>query len=159
MKFVLLCAAGLLLSGCGGSPREGRTDTPQDMGDSSQAADETDVQTIRLDPSGFIHANGLYWMVGPDLDLNWDQANEWAGYLNERAGYLGGGWRMPSISELKGLWNAGVNKDNWGPFRISGVLVWSGDHNVFCFFSGDVFPYPRQTIAVGTRAFAVRSPD
>jgi hypothetical protein len=150
--FLAACAVTLMLSGCGDNRSGDSADISQDNTDVPAVAEETDPSVITVDPSGIISANGLQWRVGPDRDLSWNQAFEWVNSL-------GGGWRVPSIGELEGLWNAGVNNTDWGPFRNNGFLVWSGNHTVFCFFSGDVFQYPQQAVAIATRAFAVRSPD
>jgi len=64
--------------------------------------------------------SGLYWVVGPDSGTNWDDAKKWAESLGE-------GWRMPTRTELRGLWDAGISRGNWGPFENSGLWVWSGE--------------------------------
>lgn len=67
-----------------------------------------------------INFNGLYWQVGPDKNMTWDQAKAWVDAL-------GGDWRMPTRAELRGLWDAGINSNNWGEFVNSGGWVWSGE--------------------------------
>jgi hypothetical protein len=42
---------------------------------------------------------GLEWKAGPDIDMNWKEATTWV----ENLKLNGGGWRVPSINELKGL--------------------------------------------------------
>ena len=54
---------------------------------------------------------GLQWYVGPDQDTNWNQAKSWTENLT--AG--GGGWRMPTIPELKALYQKGAGRNNIDP--------------------------------------------
>jgi hypothetical protein len=67
---------------------------------------------------------GLEWLVGPDRDTSWEEARSWvAGLMID-----GGGWRMPTINELK---NA-HERSPFGPFRPpfypkTGWLLWSGE--------------------------------
>ena len=46
---------------------------------------------------------GLQWYMGPNEDMTWRQAQSWTQSLS--AG--GGGWRMPTVSELRGLHGTG----------------------------------------------------
>jgi uncharacterized caspase-like protein len=46
---------------------------------------------------------GLEWFVGPDRDTTWDEARSWVGNLT----VAGSGWRMPTIKELKTLYQKG----------------------------------------------------
>ncbi len=67
------------------------------------------------------NVTGLEWQVGPDHNMTWDVAKAWVDSL-------GGGWRMPTMEELKSLWDAGIKYSaNWGPFRNTGYSVWSGE--------------------------------
>jgi len=43
---------------------------------------------------------GLEWKAGPDKDTNWNQARSWVQSLN----LDGGGWRMPTMDEVEGLY-------------------------------------------------------
>ena len=100
--------------------------------------------------------NGLYWQVGPDRDMTWSQAKEWVDGLD-------GDWRMPSIDELEGLWDAGIDSNNWGPFENSGYCVWSGDTKDsgsawgFAFNWGGREDWFTDVRVPYQRAFAVRS--
>ena len=66
---------------------------------------------------------GLEWYVGPDNDTAWDQAKGWTDHLMVD----GGGWRMPSIEELEGLYQKGKGDRNMDPiFHTTGWYVWTG---------------------------------
>ncbi len=110
------------------------------------------------------NSTGLQWRVGPDENTIWNAANNWVNGL-------GGNWRMPTRAELRGLWDAGISSDNWGPFENSGWWVWSGEVRDsssawdFVFGSGTEYWDGRghehwmyRSISYnGGRAFAVRS--
>ncbi len=67
---------------------------------------------------------GLEWKVGPDKSTNWDQASSWVQSLN----LDGGGWRMPTMDELEGLYNRGAGSRNMTPLlETTGWWVWSGE--------------------------------
>ena len=104
---------------------------------------------------GGFEYNGLYWQVGPDEDLTWDEAKAWVDGL-------GGNWRMPTMIELRGLWNSGIRYPaNWGPFQNTGWWVWSGDEpNIGVNFYGgpDSWSWPSHSSSISSRVFAVRSP-
>lgn len=103
---------------------------------------------------------GLEWLSGPDVDTTWAAANKWV----ENLTLDGGGWRMPTMSELKGLYQNGNGSRNMTPLlKTTGWWIWSGEKKGnsavwgFNFFDGDYgdrywessFPYER--------GFAVRS--
>jgi hypothetical protein len=103
---------------------------------------------------------GLEWKVGPDKDTNWDQARAWVQNLK----LDGGGWRMPTLDELKGLYIKGASPLNMSPLlKTTGWQVWSDKLKDPLFawgfyyvcggkgWDGRKFPYD-------FRAFAVRSP-
>jgi hypothetical protein len=104
---------------------------------------------------------GLEWFVGPDQHNTWYQARAWAKTLT----VAGGGWRMPSLSELKALCQkeAGTYNNMDLVFRTPGVWVWSGqlkDSSFawgFAFYSGLEgvhgldYGYGRQALAVRSR--------
>ena len=102
---------------------------------------------------------GLEWKVGPDKSTNWNQARSWVQSLN----LDGGGWRMPTTDELKGLYKKGTGGRNMTPLlKTTGLWVWSGETKgssnarLFSFYSGNRFWYDRVSSNYG-RAFAVRS--
>ena len=47
---------------------------------------------------------GLEWVVGPDQDMDYNQAVQWVRECNT----AGGGWRMPTWQELKPLYEKDV---------------------------------------------------
>ena len=61
---------------------------------------------------------GLEWIPGPDRDTTWDQARAWVQNLS----IDGGGWRMPTIKELKTLHQQG---DTFLLSNTTGRWVWS----------------------------------
>jgi len=66
---------------------------------------------------------GLEWFADPDRDTNWNQAQVWVESLN----VAGGGWRMPTVKELKTLYKKGAGKRNrTSLLKTSGYWVWSG---------------------------------
>ncbi|OGQ87992.1 MAG: hypothetical protein A2512_10260 [Deltaproteobacteria bacterium RIFOXYD12_FULL_56_24] len=75
-------------------------------------------------PDGVISdfRTGLEWLVGPDQDTNYQQAEEW--FSNNSL--AGGGWRMPTKSELKALYAKGAGERNMDPaFKTTGKWVWA----------------------------------
>ena len=77
---------------------------------------------------------GLEWVPGPDKDIDWKGARAWVGGLARD----GGGWRMPTIEELKGIHGRGATGHHHPPFfPETGWRLWSGDErpplNAWCF--------------------------
>ena len=112
-------------------------------------------------PNGIIYdpKSGLEWYVGPDRDINWDEAQSWTSSL--KVG--GGGWRMPTWSELQNLYRAGLGPRNMDPaFKTTGWWVWSGQRrgsvDAWCFYFqfGCEYWLDRK-ISGYFRVFAVRS--
>lgn len=67
---------------------------------------------------------GLEWVAGPDKDTDWDGAKRWVDNLT----VAGGGWRMPTIDELKTLYEKDRGIRNITPLlKTAGWAVWSGD--------------------------------
>jgi hypothetical protein len=78
-------------------------------------------------------------------------------------GAAGGGWRMPTVPELKALYQKGAAPDNMDPlFQTTGVWVWSGQlRNAwsawgFAFYNG-LEGWQSLDYGYGRLAFAVRS--
>ena len=101
---------------------------------------------------------GLEWVVGPDKDTNWEEANSWVAGLKTG----GGGWRMPTLDELEGIYEKGLGDRNMTPLlKTTGWWVWSGetkgssDAGDFDFGSGNG-DWDGRDGSIG-RAFAVRS--
>lgn len=68
--------------------------------------------------------SGLDWYPGPDKNTSWDEAKGWT----ENLRIYGGGWRMPSRTELKSLHQQGVGSRNMTPLIMnSGWFIWSGE--------------------------------
>lgn len=73
-------------------------------------------------------STGLEWFSGPDKDINWDNARQWVGKLTVDKG----GWRMPTLSELKTLYEKGKGERNITPLlQMNGWWVWSGQEKGF----------------------------
>ncbi|MEW6263625.1 MAG: caspase family protein [Thermodesulfobacteriota bacterium] len=109
--------------------------------------------------AGIIVKNNLEWYVGPDRNTTWDEARAWVAGLTVG----GGGWRMPTRSELKGLYEPGRGSRNMDPaFQTTGWWVWSGEIKgsssawPFYFGTGHEDWYSRND-SYDKRAFAVRS--
>jgi hypothetical protein len=104
---------------------------------------------------------GLEWVVGPDGSMTWDEAKAWV----ESLSVGGGGWRMPTVEELKGLYQYGKGSRNMTPMlKITGYCVWSGQssgggHMLFDFASGFATGATLiyRTTSRDDRAFAVRT--
>ena len=105
---------------------------------------------------------GLQWCVGPDWDTNWYDAKKWV----EGLSVAGGGWRMPSRSELRGISQKGARRgepEYLSPiFKTSGWWVWSGEthgssHASFFNFYGGREGWDALYGDGSVRAFAVRS--
>ena len=75
---------------------------------SSSRPTSSTSNAIKRDGIYVAYANGivkdtrtaLEWKVGPDRDTVWDEARSWVQNLN----LDGGGWRMPTMDELAGLY-------------------------------------------------------
>ncbi len=55
------------------------------------------------------HLTGLDWYVRPTADNNWYEAKAWVDGLT----VAGGGWRMPTVPELKGIYQKGPPGPIW----------------------------------------------
>lgn len=67
---------------------------------------------------------GLEWMVGPDRDMTWRETRHWVENLQA----AGGGWRMPTVDELKSLYEKGRGKWNMTTLLPNrGWWIWSGE--------------------------------
>jgi len=107
---------------------------------------------------------GLEWLVGPDKNTTWDEADHWVANVKEGLiGPGGKGWRMPTINELESLYKKGVGTRNMTPLlKTTGWWVWSNETKnssgarAFRFHGGLSSWYSRSYSKNG-RAFAVRS--
>lgn len=104
-------------------------------------------------------ATGLEWYPGPDRDTTWNQAKGWT----ENLSAAGGGWRMPTLPELKTLYQQGSGSNNLDPiFQSTGIGVWSGQLHSSSSAWGFNFGLGREFTSILAndgykRAFAVRS--
>ena len=101
---------------------------------------------------------GLEWVAGPDKYMGGNAAQKWAKNLN----LDGGGWRMPSGYELKGLYESGAGARNMTSLLdTSAWWVWSSRFGGFSFKYGNYSNLGGDGLgnSSGTdcRAFAVRS--
>ena len=106
---------------------------------------------------------GHEWYVGPDKDTNWNEAKHWVENLNVD----GGGWRMPTRSELIRFYHNGVNHMNMHPIiKTTGRCFWSGErkgseHACIIRFDSEQFfmiwDHRLCDDSFRARAFAVRS--
>ncbi len=100
---------------------------------------------------------GAVWMVGPDARTCWYEGQEWVDSL-------GGDWRTPTLSELRMLYDTGVDTFDWGPFENDGCWVWAVEDSTgspgwaFMFRSGIERFYDTVPTRYA-RAFAVSSSE
>lgn len=104
----------------------------------------------------------LEWMVGPDRDTSWNEAQAWVENLNNG----GGMWSLPTLALLRGLYRKNLRKNELSPlFHLEPTDVWSCEIKddasawAFNFIPGNTFTTYR-TLSRRFRAFAVRpKPD
>jgi hypothetical protein len=102
--------------------------------------------------------SGLDWYAGPDKDSGWDDVKGWVAGLRVD----GGGWRLPTINELKELYQKGAGSRNMTPLlETTGWWVWSGEFNagvgwVTLDFNGGREVMERRDNSIMKRGFAVR---
>jgi hypothetical protein len=128
---------------------------------------ETRDQRYTVSAKGVIkdRKTGLEWVVGEDYQVtSYNKAEAWV----HDCKIAGGGWRMPTEEELKGLYVEGLGTRNidpvfettgWGVYAAlspgesaSGAWPWS-----FEFGGGYVNPEPSSRMHGRGRAFAVRT--
>jgi hypothetical protein len=130
----------------------------QPLGSKKHPASEMSSKRSSNSESGSKGVNhtmpSLEWIAGPDKDTTWDQARSWVKNLTVD----GGGWRMPTIKELKTLYQKG---DTFLLSNTTGRYVWSVSTKgpfmwLFSFRYGvDKWDSPGQSKHY--RGFAVRS--
>ena len=96
---------------------------------------------------------GLEWITGPDIDTTLDEAKSWVKNLS----IDGGGWRLPTIVELKAL-NQVIRCSITTSLKTSGWWVWTHDFHYsawqFSFHSG--YSLVVDSKRSSARGFAVR---
>jgi hypothetical protein len=120
------------------------------------------VNRFQVSEAGIVKDSltGLEWISGPDKDTSWEEARLWVIHLDVD----GGGWRLPTIDELKTLYKNNPGEPNLPPYlKTAGRFgyVWSGERRnkpgSWCF----EYAYGRKTAysinySKDFRAFAVR---
>jgi hypothetical protein len=104
----------------------------------------------------------LEWYMGPDKETNWYEAKKWVTELS----ISGGGWRMPTILDLKSLYESGKGIHNLDPiFQTTACYSWSDEFHdswlfpsasTFHFNTGDMSDVQASYRYFCARAFAVR---
>jgi hypothetical protein len=120
----------------------------------------TEATRFAVSPEGVItdSKTGLEWVVGPDRDTNYSQAEQWVAACK----VAGGGWRIPTRGDLKSLYMQGVGERNMDPaFKTTGWWVWAEPRDsssawFFAFGSGEEHSYGRNSYYYA-RVFGVRS--
>ncbi|MDD2903203.1 MAG: DUF1566 domain-containing protein [Syntrophales bacterium] len=162
-RWYLLGLLVLLLAGEWGCARGGSLEGRKVEGQ-GQSLGQVETRPVRFTKAadGVItdHTTGLEWYVGPHRDNNWHQAKTWADNLT----VAGGGWRLPTIPELRTLYRQGASRNHMDPiFQAPGAWAWSGQmHDArsvygFAFYSGLVNSHSPD-YAYGRLVLAVRSP-
>jgi len=102
----------------------------QDRQDEAEKIQNADISNQgRLNKPAVIKPDplkrGIEWAIGPDQDMNWYEACNWATTLQIH----GDGWRMPLTKELKGLYSQNNHTliDIHSSFKTSGWWLWSGE--------------------------------
>ena len=101
---------------------------------------------------------GLEWLVGPDFDTDYAGAEAWIASLS---GVSGGGWRMPTVVELRTLYQQDVGSRNMDPvFMTTGWWVWGEPRDAssawgFSFYD-DVEDWDHRDDSYNRRVFAAR---
>ncbi len=102
-------------------------------------------------------ATGLDWYVGKEN--TWHQAKAWV----ENLTVAGGGWRLPTVAELKAIYQPGASANNMDPlFQTTVAWAWSSELNQpwsvwgLAFYNG-VVGWHSMNYGNGRLALAVRS--
>jgi hypothetical protein len=93
-----------------------------------QAADGQGQPRFTKAENGVItdSATGLQWYVNPSPGTTWHQAKAWT----ENLTVAGGGWRLPTVAELKAIFQKDAGPVNLDPvFQAPAAWAWSGQLN------------------------------
>ncbi len=114
---------------------------------------QSDKPSVEILSNGIVRdkRNGMDWYAGPDRDFAWQEAEEWVGNLRVD----GGGWRMPTLDELKGFIEEGVGNKNFRRMMKieTGTFIWSGEK----IGPDSTYAYGYDVTTIGIRAFTERS--
>jgi Protein of unknown function (DUF1566) len=67
---------------------------------------------------------GLEWYVNPNPDQKFREAKAWVEGLT----VAGGGWRLPTMAELKAIYQKDASANHMDPlFEAKGAWAWSGE--------------------------------
>ena len=117
--------------------------------------------SFTIDTNGIVKdtRTGLEWVAGPDRDTTWHAAKTWVENLSTGRD----GWRMPTLKELRSLYQKGLGFRNMTALlRNTGRYVWSGEtkgHSSARFFNfqNGNESWATQGYSTNLRGFAVRS--
>jgi hypothetical protein len=134
----------------------------------------TQLARFAVKPCGAIHdrRTNLEWLIGPDRNLTWKDAERWTGELTR----CNGGWLLPNVRQLQQLYDpdstAGTGYSTGGqrfPAHLDpvfaaiggGTWVWAADASgalgrTFNFNQGVIAETRRTNTQLAIRAFAVR---
>jgi hypothetical protein len=102
----------------------------------------------------------LEWYVGPDENTNWYEADKWVKGLD----IGGGGWRLPTKSDLRSIYRPKTGKRNMPPLlKTTGWWVWSfssdgiNSQKAYYFRGHSKYEWQAKSSTLNMRTFAVRS--
>lgn len=102
--------------------------------------------------------SALEWFAAPDEDISWTEAAAWVRKLS----VAGGGWRLPDLEQLQGLYKKNKAMDLLSPlFKLHPGDMWSSETSDgaqalgFNFVPGNQFR-TFKTVSTRFRAMAVR---
>lgn len=110
---------------------------------------------------------GLQWYLGPNQDMSCSQSERWVSDL----AVAGGGWRLPTMEELRGIYGTGIYVDPGKrysyridpAFQLNGCCPWSSESrngrtvSYLLFNGGGESTASRDSVTSGSRALAVRT--